>query len=311
MDGSAKPADISKRFATYAERREAEALSAILPGYDTLVDRSGPDLIALRSEWTDGLFGGPFFRSADGTQPGLPVVNLVFVQSRNGNTIAADPSDLGGGATDKHLVYEGLSRIDADAVLAGATTAGSRSLVLSIWHPQLVALRLARGKPRHPRQVVVTATGDLPLEDGLMFAMPELGACLIASTRIVPELRRRLAGKPWVDIIDAGEPLSMVHGLQQLHDRGIRVVSAIGGRRTAQALLEARTIADLYLTTSAIDAGVPNTPFYTGPSLPLDLVVEKAGRGIEAGVRFHHYRTAGLQPRRWDNYDSGDCGVRP
>ena len=295
MDGSAKQAEGSgqgsarARFATYVQRREAEAVAAVLPGYATLVDRSGPDLIEISSEWTDGLFGGPFFRRADPSQPELPVVNLVFVQSRNGNTIAGDPSDLGGGATDKHLVYEGLSRIDADAVLAGATTARSRSLVLSLWHPQLVALRLARGKPRHPRQVVVTATGDLPLEDGLMFALPELGADLIASTRIVPELRRRLADKPWVDIIDAGEPLSMVHGLRQLRARGIRVVSAIGGRQTAQALLEARTIADLYLTTSAIDAGVPNTPFYTGPSLPLDLVVEKAGRGIEEGVRFHHF----------------------
>ena len=81
----------------------------------------------------------------------------------------------------------------------------------------------------------------------------------------------------------------MVHGLRQLRARGIRVVSAIGGRQTAQALLEARTSADLYLTPSAIDAGVPNTPFYTGPSLPLELVVEKAGRGIEEGVRFHHF----------------------
>jgi 5-amino-6-(5-phosphoribosylamino)uracil reductase len=272
------------------QRREAEAVAAIIPGYDTLVDRSDPGLIEISSDWTAGLFGGPFFRSADASQPGLPVVNLVFVQSRDGNTVADDPSDLGGGATDKHLIYEGLSRVDADAVLGGATTARSRSLVLSIWHPQLVALRLARGKPRHPRQVVVTATGNLPLEDGLMFAMPELGACLIASTRIVPELRRRLAGKPWVEIIDAGEPLSMIQGLQQLHARGIHVVSAIGGRQTAQALLEARTVADLYLTTSPIEAGVPNTPFYTGPSLPLHLVVEKAGRGVEEGVRFHHYR---------------------
>jgi 5-amino-6-(5-phosphoribosylamino)uracil reductase len=214
----------------------------------------------------------------------------VFVQSREGNTVADDPSMLGGGATDKHLIYEGLSRVDADAVLSGATTARSRSLVLSLWHPHLVALRLSRGKPRHPRQVIVTATGDLPLEDGLMFQVPQLGACLIAPTGMVTALRARLRQQPWVDVIDAGEPLSMTRGLRELRQRGIEMVSAIGGRRTAQALLDERTIADLYLTTSPISAGEPNTPFYTGPSLPLRQVVEKAGRGIETGVRFQHFQ---------------------
>jgi len=46
----------------------------------------------------------------------------VFVQSRDGNTGARDPSSLGGGDTDKHLIYEGLSRVASDAVVAGAET---------------------------------------------------------------------------------------------------------------------------------------------------------------------------------------------
>src|SRR5215203_6136858 len=119
------------------------------------------------NEWTTHLFDGPFYQSTDPVQAGLPVVNLIFVQSAERNTIADHPQLLGGGLTDKHLIIEGLSRVGADAVLAGAVTARSRSLVLSVWHPQLVSLRLDLGKPRHPMQVVVTAAGELPFDEGL------------------------------------------------------------------------------------------------------------------------------------------------
>lgn len=279
----------SERFARYARKHEAEALAATIPGYRTVADHGGPGMAAFGSAWTERLFDGPFYRSLQPAQPELPVVNLVFVQSREGNTVADDPSVLGGGNTDKYLVYEGLSRIDADAMLSGATTARARSLVLSIWHPELVALRLARGKPRHPMQVIVTATGDLPLEEGLMFQEPALRTCLIAPGPMVTAFRHRLRASPWVEVIDAGEPLSLTRGLQELRSRGVDVVSCIGGRRTSQTLLDERTVADLYLTTSAISAGLPDTPFYSGPPLPLELIVEKAGQGAETGVRFEHY----------------------
>jgi riboflavin biosynthesis pyrimidine reductase len=285
----------SLRFEQYVRRREREALAATLPPYQTIADHVRPDagtfeMEHIGSEWTSQLFDGPFYRSRTPAQPGLPVVNLIFVQSREGNTIAANPQLLGGGHTDKHLVYEGLSRVDADAVLAGAITARSRSLVLSVWHPQLVSLRLSLGKPRHPMQVVVTASGELHFDEGLMFQEPDLRSCVIAPSSAVPRLKERTARAPWIDVIDGGEPLSMRHALMQLSARGVRVVTAIGGRRTAQYLLEERTVADLYLTTSPISAGEPNTPFYSGPPLPTKLVVSKQGTGPETGVRFEHVR---------------------
>jgi riboflavin biosynthesis pyrimidine reductase len=280
----------SLRFAEYALRREKEALAAALPPYETVADHAGPTMIPLGNAWTDQLFDGRFYRSSRPAQPGLPVVNLVFVQSREGNTIAENPQMLGGGQTDKHLVYEGLSRVDADAVLSGAITARARSLVLSVWHPQLVNLRLSLGKPRHPIQVIVTASGDLHFDEGLMFQESELRSCVLAPSSAVAKLADRVKTAPWVEIIDAGEPLSMRSGLRQLASRGVQVVSVIGGRRTAQALLDEQTVADLYLTTSPITAGEPNTPFYTGPPLPQTLVVEKRGTGAEVGVRFEHWR---------------------
>lgn len=280
----------SLRFQDYARRREQEALAATLPPYETVADHAGSGLTPIGSEWTRKLFDGPFYQSRRPAQPGLPVVNLVFVRSREGNTIADNPQLLGGGHTDKHLIYEGLSRVDADAVLSGAITARSRSLVLSVWHPELVKLRLALGKPRHPMQVIVTSAGALHFDEGLMFQESELRSCLIVATSAVAQLRVRAARAPWIEIIDAGEPLSLRRGLEQLAQRGVRVVTAIGGRRTSQALLDERTVTDVYLTTSPISAGQPNTPFYTGSDLPLRLIVEKRGTGPEEGVRFEHFQ---------------------
>ena len=289
---------LSQRFTDYALRREKEALGVALPPYRTVTDRAGPGMKRIGNEWTRQMFDGPFYQSRQPAQPGLPVVNLIFVQSREGNTIADNPQLLGGGHTDKHLIYEGLSRVDADAVLAGAITARSRSLVLSVWHPQLVSLRLALGKPRHPMQVIVTTAGRLHFDEGLMFQEPDLPSCLIAPSSSVAQLRLRAQGKPWVEVIDGGEPLSMRLALTQLASRGIQVISAIGGPRTAQSLLDEQTVSDLYLTTSPISAGQPNTPFYTGPPLPLEPVVEKRGSGPEAGVRFEHFTLSDLTRSR-------------
>ena len=88
-----------------------------------------------------------------------PACCLVFVQSRDGNTGTRSPSALGGGRTDEHLIYEGLSRVAADAVLAGAETVRDGNVIFSVWHPELVRMRAALGKPRHPLQVIATLQG--------------------------------------------------------------------------------------------------------------------------------------------------------
>ncbi|PYR25544.1 MAG: hypothetical protein DMF98_11910, partial [Acidobacteria bacterium] len=92
--------------------------------------REGADLVAIGNAWTRRLFDGLFYMSAPPIDE-LPATNLVFVRSRDGNTVAKDPSMLGGGEADKHLIYEGLSRVAVDAVMAGAETVRSGRVVLS------------------------------------------------------------------------------------------------------------------------------------------------------------------------------------
>ena len=279
---------MSGRFEAYCQRKEQAASAATIPGYATAEIRDCGGLVSLENPWSRALFDGVFYRSAVAARPGIPSTSLVFVQSRDGNTVASDPSVLGGGDTDLHLIYEGLSRVDADAVLAGAATARGKDIVFSVWHPQLVALRLARGKPRHPAQVVVTVADSLRFDDGLMFQEPSLRVFVITRSGAVKTIQDRLAGKPWIEVIDAGEPVSFTCAMQQLGRRGIEVLSCVGGPRTAKGLLDEQLVRDIYLTTSAIDAGTPGTPYHGGQPPRVDRAVLKEGQGIEAGVRFEH-----------------------
>jgi riboflavin biosynthesis pyrimidine reductase len=278
---------MTPRFDAYCRRKEQAALAAAIPGYTT-IEEAAAGLVPIGSAWTRPRFDGEFYRSAGPAVDGVPIISLVFVQSRDGNTVAPDPSVLGGGETDLHLVYEGLSRVDADAVLAGSATARSRELVFSTWHPELVALRLARGRARHPAQVVLTERGDLRFDEALMFQEPELRVFILTRSSSVPAIRARVAGRPWIDVVDAGEPLSLLTGMRELRARDLNVVSCVGGARTATAFLRAGLITDVYLTTSAIEGGVPGTPYYEGPPMPLTRVLLKHGRGVETGVRFEH-----------------------
>jgi riboflavin biosynthesis pyrimidine reductase len=279
---------VTSRFAEYCRGKERAALAAQLFPYKTVESAEQFGIEKIGNVWTRRLFDGDFFRSARACESDLPITNLVFVESQEGNTVADDPSTLGGGDTDKHLIYEGLSRIDADAVLAGASTARNNELVFSVWHPELVALRLRRGRARHPAQVVVCSKSALPIETALMFQEPSLPVYLITTSDAAASLRLQVLTHPWVHVIDGGCPLSMRTALRKLKTHAINTVSAVGGRTTARTLLSQRVVQDLYLTTSAESAGAPNTPLVDG-ALSAKRVVIKEGTGPETGVRFVHY----------------------
>ena len=278
---------MSVRFDEYCRARERAAAAAVLPPYRTVaVDVQLGDFHAIGNEWSRRLFDGNFYRTS--SKEDIPVINLVFVESRDGNTGADDPSTLGGGDTDKNLIYEGLSRVDADAVLSGATTARSDELVFSVWHPEMVALRRQLGRRRHPAQVVVCSRSAPRIETALMFQEPEIPVFLVTSSDAASSLRLRVATRPWIQVIDGGQPVSMRAAMRELRKRGIETVSAIGGRTAARALLRDGVVDDLYLTTAAKKGGEPNTPLLE-KRIDAPAAVIKEGTGPEEGVRFVHY----------------------
>jgi riboflavin biosynthesis pyrimidine reductase len=227
-------------FARFARLKESAAVTAILEPFTTTVDHSAAfDLEQISSAFTDALLDGSFFQSPV-PAGAVPSLGLVFVQSRDGNTAAADPSTLGGGETDKHVIYEGLSRVAADAVLAGAATIGTGRVLLSVWHPALVSLRRALGKPRHPIQIVMTTRGELPIDEGLFFNVPEVPVVILSSGRSAARLAERVRSRPWITVIGHGEPSDLRRGAERLRtDLGIQRISAIGGRSAATALIDA------------------------------------------------------------------------
>jgi riboflavin biosynthesis pyrimidine reductase len=279
---------VSFRFDNYCRAKEHAAVSAALPPYKTAaIDLQLGMFRAIGNTWSCSLFDGDFYRSTY-VNLDIPVTNLVILESREGNTGADDPATLAGGETDKHLIYEGLSRVDADAILAGASTARSDELIFSVWHPELVALRRDLGRARHPAHVIVSSRSALRIETALMFQVPEIPVYLVTTSDAASSLRLQVATRPWIQVIDGGQPLSMSTALRELRSRGIETVSAIGGRTTARALLREHVVHDLYLTTSPKEGGEPHTPLLDAP-LEAPAVVIKRGTGPEEGVRFVHY----------------------
>ena len=276
------------RFDDYCRAKERAAVAAALPPYRTAaINLQLGTFRAIGNTWSHALFDGDFYRSTY-VNLDIPVTNLVIVESREGNTGADDPGTLGGGQSDKHLIYEGLSRVDADAVLAGATTARVDELILSVWHPELVALRRNLGRARHPAHVIVSSRSALHIETALMFQVPEIPVYLVTTSDAASSLRLQVETRPWIQVIDGGQPLSMRTALGELRSRGIETISAIGGRTTARALLREHVVHDLYLTTSPKKGGEPHTPLLDAP-IDAPAVVTKIGTGPEEGVRFVHY----------------------
>ena len=271
-------------FDEYVARKERQASAAVIDPLANDIDRGGDRLLQIGNAWSQSMFGGPFYVSRPHVAE-VPSTSLVFVQSRDGNTGAKNPSALGGGEADKHLIYEGLSRVAADAVLAGAETVRSGDLVLSTWHPQVVALRASLGLPRHPIQVIATLRGMN--FDGMIFNVPELRVLLLTVPACTDLMMTELAGRPWITPIVMPTSRDLVHAFRELRAHGITTMSCIGGRTLAAQLLDAGLVQDLYLTTSAKEGGEPNTPMYTKP-IEGQTIVRKHGTGRDAGVLFEH-----------------------
>jgi len=279
--------EFETRFDELIARKTSEAATADLLPFATETDSAGDGFIAIGNAWSRRLFDGPFYVSP-ATASDVPSASLVFVRSRDGNTVAKNPSALGGGEADKHLIYEGLSRLIADAVLSGASTIRGSGLVFSIWRPELVGLRAALGLPRHPIQIVATLHG-LSLDEGLIFNLPELRVMLITVGRGMDVMRTQLAARPWVTPIVMEAAQDLPDGFRRLRQLGVERISCIGGRTIAGQLIDAGLIQDVYLTTGTKSAGEPDTPFYKKP-LKARLIVRKHGTGAESGVLFEHVR---------------------
>ena len=255
----------------------------------TIEDRAAEwPVTGIGNDWSREHFDGPFYLFAAPLD--RPAVSLVFVQTRNGNTGAANPEELGGGSTDKHLIYEGLSRVAADGVLAGASSVG-HSVFFSVHHPQLVALRHELGLPRHVTQLVISNDGNFDLSARL-FTTPSVPVILLAGSVCIKKAGSEIARRPWITVVPIDDDLPAAFATLR-RDHGVERISAVGGRVTATTLVDAGLVQDIYLTTSDIDGGEPDTPWYVGKHPPrLELIVRKREVADRAPIVFEHWAIA-------------------
>jgi riboflavin biosynthesis pyrimidine reductase len=280
-------ADGTRLLTEFVARKARDAIDARLERWVTDSNRHTPELRSIGNAWSRELIDGDFYLSPPPSSE-LPSTSLVFVESREGNTVAKDPASLGGGEVDKHVIYEGLSRVAADAVMAGAETIRGGKMIFSVWRPELVELRNALGLPRHPIQIVATLRG-LDVDQTLLFNEPSLRVLLLTVPKFVDALRHAFAERPWITPIVMDDPANLRQAFQQMRSLGVSTISCVGGRTLARQLLAAGLVQDVYLTKSPKSAGEPNTPLTEKP-LNAELVVRKRGTGRDTGVTFEHLR---------------------
>jgi riboflavin biosynthesis pyrimidine reductase len=250
-------------FQRFSADKAREATIASIERLSTTFDRRDDlGLQGIGNAWSRLHYGGEFGLVRPNRNE--TAVSLVFVQTKDGNTGGPNPNAFGGGATDTHLIYEGLSRVAADAVLAGARSV-HRDAFFSVWHAELVALRASLGLPRHPAQIVVSKRGRVDV-DALLFNVPDVPVFLIAGDECLARHEPALRARSWVRLIPVnGDDVRFAVERLRVQE-GIQRVSAIGGRFTATQLVDAGWIQDIYLTTSSLEGGAPGTPWYCGPT---------------------------------------------
>lgn len=280
---------MASAFEEFAAKKTREAAAATIERLSTVFDRSEESgLQGIGNAWSRLHYGGEFGLVRPGQQT---AASLVFVQTRDGNTVGANPETFGGGATDKHLIYEGLSRVAADAVLAGSGSV-HRLAFFSVWHPELIALRAACGLPRHPAQIVLSTRGNVDF-DALLFNVPDARVFLISGVEGIARHERAIRERPWVQAILLDDNRLDVAFERLRLQEGIRRISAIGGRRVATGLVDAGLIQDICLTTTSLDGGEPNTPWYAGPAAPrLTAITRKQWNQGASAVVFDHFLIA-------------------
>lgn len=156
-------------------------------------------------------------------------------------------------------------RTQADAVLVGTGTLRTESYGRVMRNPVLRAHREAIGLDPDPPLVIVSRTGDLPLEIPL-FADPEAHAIVFTHPG-VPE--PDVAARVTLVRLDPGE-LTVTSALRRLRaEHGIRSILSEGGPTLLSGMLHERLVDELFVTIAPQLAGGGTEPtLTTGAPLP-------------------------------------------
>jgi len=178
-------------------------------------------------------------------------------------------------ATDARLILSNdadLDRVDevragSDAILVGAGTIRRDNPALLVRSSARRRARIARGRPASPARVTVTASGDL--DPAARFFTAGEGARLIyvpdaEQDRIQGQLAQTADAAAGIEVIGAGDPLSIRAVLADLAGRGVRRLMVEGGGTVLAQFLAEGLADELDLVVAPVFVGDPAAPRLTG-----------------------------------------------
>ena len=178
-------------------------------------------------------------------------------------------------ATDTRLILSNdadLDRVDevragSDAILVGAGTIRRDNPALLVRSAARRSGRAARGLPASPARVTLTARGDL--DPAARFFTAGDGARLVyvpdaEQDRSQGQLGAIADAAAGIEVIGAGDPLSLRTVLADLADRGIRRLMVEGGGTVLAQFLAEGLADELDLVVAPVFVGDPAAPRLLG-----------------------------------------------
>ena len=178
-------------------------------------------------------------------------------------------------ATDARLILSNdadLDRVDevragSDAILVGAGTIRRDNPALLVRSAARRSGRVARGLPASPARVTLTARGDL--DPAARFFTAGDGARLIyvpdaEQDRIQGQLAQTADAAAGIEVIGAGDPLSIRAVLADLARRGVRRLMVEGGGTVLAQFLAEGLADELDLVVAPVFVGDPAAPRLLG-----------------------------------------------
>ena len=186
-----------------------------------------------------------------------PYVIADMIASADGKTVIEGNEAGLGSRRDRRLLHE--LRLHADVVLSGAGTLRATGASPRVYDEDLEALRLERGKSRTPVGAIITASGDVPL-DNRFFTSDEFEACVYLADS-APAGRREAIEETGRTVVEVPAGDAVVAMLRHMRvEMGARLMMLEGGPTLNGECFRAGVVDELFLTLGGVVVGGQGLP---------------------------------------------------
>ena len=186
-----------------------------------------------------------------------PYVIADMIASADGKTVIEGNEAGLGSRTDRRLLHE--LRLHADVVLSGAGTLRATGASPRVYDEDLEALRLERGKSRAPVGAIITASGNVPL-DNRFFTSDEFEARVYLADSAPAGHREAIeaTGRTVVEVPAGDAVAAMLRHMRV--ELGAQLVMLEGGPTLNGECFRAGVVDELFLTLGGVVVGGQGLP---------------------------------------------------